>query len=149
MKKHFFLLPVIFFLSTLFFAFTDKKGGDVFQLFLNEKQVHQQFVRADNSVKKLHLSSVNGNDNIGVMYSHCGYAGKGRVITLRNEKEEVIRTLKFPDVANNQARMNFSIKELMKFKSNTMRLYYSSKELSTAKLLATISWRNEQSVAKN
>lgn len=65
-------------------SFDNPRGGDTLEIYLNGKQVHQQFVHADNSTKALHLSAFTDNDKIDVMYSHCGKAGTGRVLsTLR------------------------------------------------------------------
>ncbi|RYZ50972.1 MAG: hypothetical protein EOO14_18585, partial [Chitinophagaceae bacterium] len=56
-------------------SFSGKWGGDSFAIYLNGKQVHQQFVYADKSVKTLSLTSANKNDKIEVLYSHCGRGG--------------------------------------------------------------------------
>ncbi len=136
MKKYF-ALSLFLILCTTIFSFTVKRGGDVFEVYLNGRQVHQQFIHADKSVKTLHLASSNDNDKIEVLYSHCGHAGKNRVITIRNEKNEPIKELKFPDAAGNRSMMAFYRKDISKNKSGIVKLYYSSRELSEGRLLAT------------
>jgi hypothetical protein len=134
-------------LSFSFFSFTDKKGGDVFEIYLNGKQIHQQFVHADNSTKTLQLSAINANDKIEVFYSHCGLTGKNRVLIVRNEKNELIKEFKFADVNSKRSLMSFYWKDVSKNKAAKLNLYYSSKELPESKLLASLIW-NTGSIAK-
>ena len=149
MKKYavFSMVLSLVFLAIASFSFKDKKGGDIFEVYLNGKQMLQQFVLVDKSVKTLQLTSTSENDKIEVFYSHCGHTGKSRVLTIRNEKNELIKEIKFADVAN-RSLMGFYRKDIPKNKSGKMNLYYSSKELPTAKLLATISWKENKSIAK-
>ena len=148
MKKNFLLTLSAIVLSIAFSAFSNKRGGDVFQIYLNGKQVHQQFVHIDKSPKTIQLSSLKENDNIAVFYSHCGNSGKNRVLTIKNEKEEVVRVLKFPDAADNRSRMSFSAKDMSKIKNHKLRLYYTSQEIPDGMFLATLNWGNGQSFAK-
>jgi hypothetical protein len=135
-------------LCTTFFSFSEKRGGDVFAIYLNGKQVHQQFVHADKSVKTLSLHSLSENDKIEVFYSHCGQAGKNRVITIRNEKNEAIKKMVFGDGKDNRARMGFFRKDIPKTKSERINLFYSSAELPDGRLLATIVWNEGKVIAK-
>ena len=150
MKKYYVFLVVfsLALLCTASFSFTGKKGGDVFEIYLNGKQMLQQFVHADKSVKTLQLTSTNENDKIEVFYSHCGVMGKSRVLTIRNEKNELVKEIRFTDVAANRSLMGFYRKDIPASKTGRMNLYYSSKELPTAKLLATISWKENRSIAR-
>lgn len=147
MKKYFVRLSVLV-ICAAFFSFSAKKGGDTIEIYLNGKQVHQQFVHNDKSTKNLHLSSFNGNDKIDVFYSHCGVTGKNRVLTLRNEKNELIKELKFADAEKKRSFMSFYQKDVAKSKFNKINLYYSSKELPEGKLLATLTWDTKKMTAR-
>src|SRR4051812_34005539 len=106
MKKYQFFPHLILTLSVLslsLFSFTTDRGGDVFEIYLNGKQVHRQFVHVDKSVKTLQFDAFNANDKIEVFYSHCGRPGTKRVLTFRNEKNELIKELKYPDTENNRS----------------------------------------------
>ena len=149
MKKYSVFLAVLMLcLGAASFSFTATKGGDVVEIYLNGKQVHQEFVHVDKTAKTLHLTSINENDKIEVLYSHCGLTGKSRVLTLKNEKNELIKELKFPDVNAKRSLMGFYRKDLPKNKSSKLNLYYSSKEIPAAKLLATISWKENITLAR-
>lgn len=151
MKQHGFLpilllaLPV---LCTVLFSFSGNSGGDVFEIYLNGKQVLQQFVYMDKSAKTLQLQTSGDNDKIEVFYSHCGVMGKNRVLTLRNEKNELIKELKFRDVNNNRSLMGFYRRDVTNNMNTVLNLYYSSKELPAGKLLATIHWNEQKVIAK-
>ena len=135
-------------LCTALFSFSNKRGGDVFEIYLNGKQVHQQFVHIDKSVKTIYLASLSDNDKIDVYYSHCGYAGKARVITIRNEKNEVIKKMEFGDGEGKRSPMSFYRKDIAKTKSARVTISYSSKELPEGKLLATVVWGENKAMAK-
>ncbi|HUP12225.1 MAG TPA: hypothetical protein VM187_08445 [Niastella sp.] len=151
MKKYSFLSTLIVALPVLclgILSFSNNRGGDVFAIYLNGKQVHRQFVHIDKSVKTLQLDASNDNDKIEVFYSHCGSIGKNRTLTLRNENNELIKELKFPDVNNNQSMMGFYRKDVAKARATRLNLYYSSKELPDGKLLATIRLNEQKVIAK-
>ncbi|MBB1284425.1 hypothetical protein HRH25_08585 [Flavisolibacter sp. BT320] len=129
-------------------SFSGKWGGDMFAIYLNGKQVHRQFVHVDQSVKTLSLVSGSEKDKIDVLYSHCGQSGKSRIITIRNENNELVKKLSFGDGTNDQSLMGFHRKELGNFKQARVNLYYSSSELPEGKLLARIVWQETSAVAK-
>ena len=133
---------------TAFFSFSGTGGGDVFAVFLNGKQVHLQAVHVDKSIKTLTLPAGSLTDRIEVFYSHCGQPGKNRVLTIRNEKNAVIRKLSFGNGKDNRSLMGFSRKELGAGNTERLRLYYASKELPEGKLLAVFNWRQNSTVSK-
>lgn len=130
------------FLCVTLFSFTPAPGGDRFEIYLNNKLVLEQFVsqKADATYLTLHQS--NYNDQIGVYYSHCGQTGHARSITIRDEDNRVIKTWKFADAAGDKGTMSWKVKDIMdlqKHKSHArLKLFYSSRELSAGKLLATV-----------
>jgi hypothetical protein len=95
MKKQFFM-AVVLVLSTVLFSFTTHRGGDVVQIYLNGRQVHQTFVHANQSAEMFTLSALGNSDQVAVFYSHCGKPGTGRTLLFRNEKNEVVKTLSYP-----------------------------------------------------
>ncbi|HEY1022400.1 MAG TPA: hypothetical protein VGE06_08795 [Flavisolibacter sp.] len=129
-------------------SFSGKWGGDIFAIYLNGKQVLRQVVHTEPSVKTLSLVSGNEKDKIDVLYSHCGQAGKSRVITIRNEKNELVKKLSFGDGSDDQSLMGFHRKDLGNAKQTKVSLYYSSSELPAGKLLARIVWQETRAVVK-
>ena len=142
--KKFLLLPILSLLSVFQLSFSNTRGGDVLQVFLNGRQVHQQFVHVDKSAKTLHLTSVKESDRLEVFYSHCGHTGKSRVLIFKNEMGEVVKKLTYPDVEGNVSRMAFSKTDVLKANGGNLKLFYASKEMTEARWVATISWENSK-----
>lgn len=128
------LLAAVFLLHSSF----DKKGGDVFQIFWNGKQMHQQFVHASTEVKSLQLPAFGANDRLEIQYSHCGINGTAREIILRGEKNETLKTFRYADNGSSVTKMLVTGKNIGAVKPGKMHLYYRSKELPKEKLLAII-----------
>jgi len=134
--------------TTLFFSFSAKRGGDVFEIYLNGKKMLQQFTHVDRSVKTLTLAPSSENDRIEVLYSHCGHPGTARTITLRNERNEVVKKMIFGEGKDKRSLMGFYRKDIAKDKMARVSLYYSSKELPEGKLLAILAWGDNKATAK-
>lgn len=147
MKRYAMMAVALLFCSFLF-SFSGKWGGDVFAVFLNGKQVHQQAVYADKSVKTLTLPAGRASDKIEMYYSHCGKPGHNRVITVRNEKNALIRKLHFGNGKDHHSLMGFTRKDLGAKDTEQMQLYYSSEELPHEMLLARIVWKEARAVVK-
>lgn len=140
-------LPLALVLLCAFVGSNRKPGGDVVEIYWNGKQLLQQFVHAGNGTQAVRLRSFADGDKIDVLYSHCGQTGKGRVLTLRNERNEAVRELKFADAAGSRSLMRFSRKDLGKTAAQKLTLYYRSNELPKDKLLAVLSWSEGERLA--
>ena len=129
-------------LSTALFSFTSPVGGDVFQIYLNNKMVLQEYVHDSKGVKNLNLDNASVNDQITVHYSHCGTIGKSRHIALKNDDGKVLKQWNFQDADGKMAGMSISVKELVNVQKanggNSVDLYYSAKEMPRGKQLASI-----------
>lgn len=146
MKKHVFLFLMLVLCGGIF-SFSGKKGGDMFAIFLNGKQVLQQFVHVDKSVKTLTFQSLQPTDKIEVLYSHCGRAGTNRVLAIRDAKNNLLKKLSFGDGESNTARMGFYRKEVAAANEGKVSLVYSSTELPEGRMLATIVWNEGKVIA--
>lgn len=136
--------------SVMLFSFSTGKGGDSFQVYFNGKLMLEQFVYVDNSVKTLQLTSTSANDKIDVYYNHCGRTGKNRMITIKDEKDKILKTWKFAD-ATGKSAMTIMLKDIYGLEKNNQAKFsivYSSKELPSGKSLATVSLGNSNIVRK-
>ena len=132
------------------FSFTAPRGGDVFEIYLNGNRLVQQFVHVDNSVKSLQVTSTSVTDKLDIYYSHCGQTGKDRSITVKNEKNKILKTWKFTD-ATGKSAMTIMLKDLYGLeKADQMKLsiVYSSKELPAGRALATLNLGSSNIVRK-
>ena len=129
-------------ICAMLFSFSSPWGGEGFQIFLNNKVVLQQFGNDMNVVKTLSLEQTSPNDEISVRYHHCGRIGKNRIITLKDEKDKVLKTWKFSDASEPADRMACKVKDILGLKNSKgsiLKLYYSSSELTKERQLASLS----------
>ena len=127
---------------TFFSSFLTKVGGDSFEVYINKKLAIQQYVTRGEAVKSLQLDQSNYNDEIEVYYSHCGQTGTGRVITLRDSQNKVLKEWRFQDTPGAKTSMTCNVKDILSMQKlnggSTLQLYYSSHELPGGRLLAAI-----------
>ena len=86
----------------MLFSFSPK-GGESFEIYLNGKLVIQQAVYVDKSVKSLQLTSTSVNDKLDIYYNHCGQTGKSRIVSIKDEKGNILKTWKFADASGRSA----------------------------------------------
>ena len=127
---------------TLFFsAFAPKPGGEGFEIYLDNKLLLQRFGNQINTVQSLQLDP-QSTGQLTVKYHHCGKAGKNRVIAIKDAQNNILREWRFADVKDPYDKMNCSVKEILNLKKNsrssTVNLYYSSSELPSGRVLASL-----------
>ncbi len=136
-KKSLFAVTAIALSATLF-SFTSPFGGEGFEVFLNNKVVLQQFGNSMNTVKTLSLEQASPNDELAIVYHHCGKYGKNRVITIKDGQNNTLKKWSFKDEG---AKMVCKVKDILGLrKGNTaLNLYYSSSELPKGRQIASLS----------
>ena len=126
-------------LCAVLFSFSSAPaGGEGFQIFLNNKVVLQQFGNDMKTVKTLNLDQAAPDDQLAIIYHHCGKMGKDRVLTIKDEKNTTLKKWNFKDEGS---RMTCRVKDLIglqKGNSHVLRLYYASSELPGGRELVAI-----------
>lgn len=119
-------------------GFLKKPGGDYYQIFLNEKLAIERFLTQPETAASLSLTAANVNDQLTIRFSHCGVAGKGRTIALKDEKGRLVKEWKFAD--SKSTGMQLSVKEVFHTsgKMTNASIYYASKEKPSGQLLTTL-----------
>ena len=131
-------------------SFAPKPGGEGFEIYLNNKLVLQKFNDDMKKVPVLQLDKRNASDQLSVKYHHCGKIGKDRVITVKDEKNKILRQWKFADVSTVMGAMTCNVKELLsleKLNATQLKLYYTSTELPEGRQLVAIEF-TEKDYAK-
>lgn len=132
------------------FSFSNNRGGDSFEIWLNGKIMLQQFVHVSSAVQTLHLNAASANDKLDIYYRHCGQVGTDRYITIKDENDRQLKVWKFRDSNGNNPAMSIKLKDisgLKKSKDSKLNIVYSSNELPNGKVLATLIVSSETSVA--
>lgn len=128
-------------LSTMVFSYTTKPGGEGFEIYLNNKVVIQQYGSEMNTVKSLPLNLQASNDELTIKYHHCGNIGKNRVITIKDQQNNVLKEFRYVDATSGVSAMLVRVKDLTVLKkgnSSLLKLYYSSSELPKGRMLASL-----------
>jgi len=128
-------------ISSAIFSFSAKFGGDVFEIYLNNKLISQQFVTRHEAVKTLQLDQSVSDALVIVKYSHCGVTGTARHIILKDENNAVVKEWTFADAKDNDNNMSCKVKDILALKNSygsKFNLYYSSKELPGGRLIASV-----------
>jgi hypothetical protein len=124
------------------FAFAPKPGGDIYEVYLNNKLLLKQFVHQPLAVKALSLTKANVNDQLTVYYSHCGATGKGRSISIKDTKGNVLKKWNFRNASGSKTGMEIAVKELLQLESKnsngSLTLYYAAQELPEGRLLTSL-----------
>ncbi len=123
-------------------SFTLNRGGEGFEIYLDNKLVMQRFGSEMNNVQNLALDQRSVNGQLAIKYHHCGRVGKNRQVVIRDAQNNLLKEWRFPDVKDAYAAMNFSVKDILTAqkgsRSTTVNLYYSSTELPKGRMLASI-----------
>ena len=133
------------------FSFSPGKGGDSFEIYLNGNLLVKQYLYDVKEAKSLQLTQTSADDQLDVYYSHCGQTGKSRYITIKDAQNHVLKVWQFPDVASGKSAMTIMLKDVPGLQKNTItaiNLFYSSKEIPSGRLLASISTGSESTVVR-
>jgi len=138
-------LMALLVISGVLMSYTPRRGGEGFEVFLNNKLVVQLFGKNMNGASTLYLEP--GVDNeISIRYHHCGQTGKARRIDVKNEKGALIKTWRFEDNATPGNAMKFKISEVpgLKNLAGQVRwsIHYTSSELPAGRQLALLARGN-------
>lgn len=136
---------------TSLFSFTCFAGGDVYEIYLNDKLVCKESYKLISGSKELHLGKLNASDRLVIKYSHCGVTGNSRSIVVKDENNNIIKEWKFTDTKSNEASMQIPVKELLdlKTKNGSLTLYYSAKQMPEGKMLTAIKLDDKKVVMNN
>lgn len=133
-------------LSVTVSSFTEKSGGEGFEVYLNNRLLVQQFGTKMSTVHSIQLDQRFSGDQLVVKYYHCGQAGKNRVITIRDAQDKVLKQWKYPNnaassMASSEAGMSCPVKDILglqKTNPGKLSLHYSSDQLPKGRLLAVL-----------
>jgi hypothetical protein len=129
-------------LCTILFSFSSIIGAHSFQVFLDDKMVIDQYVNLKNAVPSLHLDPAGDHSQLIVKYNECGRTVTGRTISVKDDKDQVLKDWRFEGAASGyKDPMTVSIKDIIMLKqkgSNTLKLYYSSREFPDGQQLANL-----------
>jgi len=126
---------------TALFSFTSPVGGDVYEIYLDNKMAIKQYVAMKEPVKTLEIDKSLADQQLEVLYSHCGKTGTKRSITIK-DGQNILKQWSYPDGGTVNTKMACKVKDLLSLQktNNPARvdLIYSSQEIPEGKILATL-----------
>ena len=134
-------LLVLLACSTTLLSFSEIRGGEGFEIYLDNKLLVQRFGNEMNKVAQVQLDSRLADSKITVKYHHCGKVGKNRVITLKNADNKILKQWKFRDVDQPYGAMSCNVQNILNVETkgqSQLNLYYASSELPSGRQLASI-----------
>jgi len=140
--KYLALLAII----TALFSFSYPLGGDVYEIYLDNKMLVKQYVTMKEPVKTLEIDKSIADQQLEVFYSHCGKTGTKRSITIK-DGQNILKQWSYPDGGTVNTKMACKVKDLLGLQktNNPARvgLIYSSQEIPEGKILATLVLEND------
>lgn len=127
-------------LLALLSSFAYRPGGEGFEIYADGQLLLQRFGGDVNQVQSVSIAG-QPTENLFIKYFHCGKSGTSRLITVKDNRDNLIGSFPYADSKAAQNVMKLpvaSLKTLVKGNS-TVHLYYTSAELKSGRLLATIS----------
>jgi hypothetical protein len=136
-------------------SFTVKAGGEGFEIYLNNKLILWQAVGKPFTLHSLQLDKANKDDQLVILYHHCGSTGKNRTIAIKDDKGNTIKEWKFADASGKNKGMTIQVKELLQLEKNysgsNLNIVYFSQQLPKGRALSAIqfngkstTWRLQQ-----
>lgn len=136
------LVKAFSFAALSLITFIAKAGGDSYQIYLNNKLILKQYVVQPLNIKSLQLDKANFNDQLVIIYSHCGQTGKGRSIAIKDNNGKILKEWKFANATGSNETMVIPAKELLQLaKNNTithLTLYYTAQQLPKGRMLTSV-----------
>lgn len=137
-------------LASALFSFSTI-GGDRYTIHLNGKQIIEHFVHSKEAIPGFSLDQAAAKDQLSVYYSECGKIGTSRKLSVKDDKGIVLASWQFENAVQEHTPMNFKAKEIIALKQkgyNSVKIFYSSREISKGQLLATIILTDELKAKK-
>lgn len=136
----------------ILFSFSNTPGAHSFQVYLDNKLVIDQYVNSKLDAPKVLLDPAENYNRLIVKYNECGRTVTGRTISVKDEKNKVLKDWRFEGAATGyEESMVCDVKDItaLKQKSNTLKLYYSSNEFSEGQQIAYLIVGGENKTALN
>ena len=137
-------------LSSILFSFAPT-GAHSVQVYLDSKLVIDQYIHTNMDAPKLILDPSEKNSQLIVKYNECGRTVTGRMISLKDENNKVLKDWHYEGAATGfKEPMACLVKDIMALnpkESSTLKLYYSSKEFPQGQQIAYVVIGNKTTTA--
>lgn len=123
-------------------SYRSARGGEGYEVYLNQKLVLQKFGRELAQPALLKLDPSQEQQQLRIIYHHCGKNGKSRQITLRDASMQVQQVWKFANSSQAASPMELDLAKVDAIAqaraSGKWSLHYSASELPAGRQLLVI-----------
>jgi hypothetical protein len=134
-------------LCALLFSFAPvNPGGESYTLFLNDRLIIEHYFTSKAELPGFSLAKANASDKLSVYYNECGKIGTARRLSVRDENGNVLKEWRFDDTTREHTPLTCKAGDIQKLAqpgTNKLKLYYTSREVTEARALATIAVATE------
>lgn len=105
-------------------------GAHSFQVYLDNKLVVDQYITRNVTIPNVAIDPTDNNNDIIIKYSECGRTVSGRVITVKDEQDKILKEWSFDGTTSAyKDPMTIKVKDVVALKSKgTLKLFYSSND---------------------
>lgn len=132
-------------------SFTVRVGGESYTIHLNNKLVAEHYLTSKAVIPSVALSKAEGNGELSIYYNECGKIGKERKLTIKDDGGKVLKAWSFVNASGEHTPMVCKVKDILAVtqkEDNSVRLYYTSKEVTSERFLATLVLTNVDTAKK-
>lgn len=138
-------------LCTILFSFSSMTGAHNFQVYLDDELVIDQYVDSKMIAPIVRLDPAENYGQLIVKYNECGRTVTGRTLTIKGDGNKVLKDWRFEGASTGyEESMVCQVKDITGLKqkeSNTLKLYYSSKEFPEGQQIANLVIGSEATTA--
>lgn len=132
-------------------SFTVRLGGESYTIHLNNKLVAEHYLTSKAVTPSITLYQSGSNDELSIYYNECGRIGTERKLTIKDDNNQVLKTWDFANASGEHTPMICKVKDILELKQkgdNSVRLFYTSKEVTSERLIATLVLTNADTAKK-
>jgi hypothetical protein len=129
-------------LCSILFSFSSFIGAHNVQVYLDDKLVVDHYVDSDTKTPRILVDPAEKYSRLMIKYNECGRTVTGRVVTLKNESNQVLKEWRFEGSSSGfDSPMQIPLKEITSLKqkgAETVNLFYSSNDFREGQQIASL-----------
>jgi hypothetical protein len=144
---------VLVVLCAVLFSFAPLPGAHNYQVYLDGKLVLEQYADSRKEAPSLPLDPQAQAKELSIRYSECGRTVNARIISVRDDRGKLLKEWKFDGASKGfENPMTINVKDVIALKqkdSNTLKLYYASREFPEGQQIASLKLVKDSKTASN
>jgi hypothetical protein len=140
-------------LCAVLFSFAPLPGAHNYKVFLDGKLIHEQYTDLKKEAPSVFINPQGDNKELSIRYSECGRTVNGRMLSVTDNSGKLLKEWKFDGESKGfENPMTIKVKDVIALKqkgSNTLKLYYASREFPEGYQVASLKIGKDTNTASN